>query len=111
MRTTGKLNLSSALKVKILDIGDWNMDTTASVSIPHGLNLTSIRGWSVVIRDDANANYRQEPFITAGVPDSLIVSQVDATNVGITRAASSVFDSVNFDSTSFNRGWITIYYA
>lgn len=91
----------SYLKKTILEIGDWNMDTTSPINVAHGLTLSKIRHISVLIRRDDNAMYTQmqegSGYIT-----------VDATNVGLGRVPSGVFDNANYDLTGFNRGWITI---
>jgi hypothetical protein len=92
----------SGVQVKIIDIGDWNMDTTGNVNINHGLTLANIRSVSITIRRDDDALYF--PIDSDGAGDW----DVDATQVNITRVAASFFDGANFDSTSFNRGWITI---
>jgi len=36
--------------------------------------------------------------------------RTNATEVTIQRETGGVFDSVDFNSTSFNRGWVTIQY-
>jgi hypothetical protein len=91
------------LKEKIVDIDDWNMDSTASVSVAHGLTLSTIRSVNVFVRaDDASTtiDIAQDGYFT-----------VDGTNVNIYRTASGIFDNSSYDSTSYNRGWISIIYA
>jgi len=39
------------------------------------------------------------------------INQVNATQVGLVRAAGGTTDSANYDSTSFNRGWLVIEYV
>lgn len=103
-------HVNNALHTKVLEIGDWNMDATASVNVAHGLSdITKFRVVSIIIQRDASVAL--EPLDYAG---SAGTSQgwfnVGTTNVGLSRLSGGVFDSVNYDSTSFNRGWITITY-
>lgn len=103
-------NRTISLLYKIIDIGDWNMDATTSVSIAHGLTYADIRIVSVQIREDLDTSIYN--IITG---DSLTgevagLASVGSTNVGLFRRAGGQFDGVDFDATSFNRGWITIGY-
>lgn len=97
---------TNALKTKIIDIGDWDMVATSSVNVAHGLTLADIRNVSVVIRHDADTNHypldRDDNTNVAGNWSA------NATNITMNRIAGALFDNTNFDSTSFNRGWITI---
>jgi hypothetical protein len=96
--------------VKIIDIGDWNMDSTAQVIVNHNLTLADIRNVSVLIRRD----------------DDIIAYPLNhddnATNIGgwfyvgsgavfMFRSDPGKFSDTNFNATSFNRGWITITYV
>jgi hypothetical protein len=94
------------LKLAVLDIDDWNMDSTASVDVAHELTLSTIRSIEVTIRDDTGAEIRD--LVRTG-PDGYF--SADATNVTLTRAVGGAFDSASYDSTSYNRGWISIIYA
>ena len=93
----------------VLDIGDWDMDADSTVSVAHGLTYSKIRGiTSVAIRNDADTGVAQ---LQVETPGTLAGSaRYDATNIILTRLAGSAFDSVNYDSTSYNRGWILIQY-
>jgi len=100
---------NSALLKKVVDIGDWNMDSTASVSVAHGLTLAKIRAYDVFIRNDSGelwrtTQYDATTFISA-------YAKADATNIVITRYSPSFFDSTDFNATSYNRGWIIIEYV
>lgn len=100
-------NSAPVVTNKELSIGDWNMDTTADVSIAHGLSLSQIRSVEVVIFNDAateadgldKINYGDEGYI-----------RWDGTNIILRRAAGGHFDSVDYDSTTYNRGYITVWY-
>lgn len=90
----------------ILEIGDWNMDTTGTVNKAHGLTLAKIRGITALIRNDANTTYVD--LASSSSVNTTPLIQVDATNVNLTREFASLFDGTAYDSTSFNRGWIYI---
>ena len=100
--------ISITLHIKIIDIGDWDMDATASVAVAHGLTLAKIRGINVLVRNDADDTYYQ--LDRRDQVDALINS-IDATNVNLTRLASGLYDATTFDATTFNRGWIIVDYV
>lgn len=105
---------TNMLKTKVIDIGDWDMFAgtgTASVSVAHGLTLANIRVVNAMVRSDTDISYFSltPGSITAGPPDGYIAS-VSATHVTLNRLTGGGYDSTSFDSTSFNRGWITITY-
>ena len=98
------------LRTKIIEIGDWNMDTTASVSIPHGLTASKIRSvYAFVIIDTSNLFYPLNMSV-AGSGSLLGWFAWSATEIVLERLAGGFFDSNLFDATSFNRGFITIEY-
>lgn len=105
---------SATIKMKVIEIGDWNMDSTNTVSVAHGLTYANIRDFSVKIRNDAaNATYpldmaRDFTFTGSNPADGFYY--VGSTTVEMARTIGGFFDSVAYDSTSFNRGWITIWY-
>ncbi len=98
------------LKTKIIEIGDWNMDANTNKDVTHGLEKSKIRRTSYIIRDD-NDTYMYAVVYVDGVGTSLLgIAYIDATVIRLTRVLNSTFDSVDFDSTTYNRGWVTIYY-
>ncbi len=106
------LAASAVVKTKIIEIGDWNMDTTGSVSVAHGLVLADIRSISVLIRGDSDTQHINFPVVDQDIGASgQEEMHVDATNVIMVRGTSGFFDNVSYDSTSFNRGWITVNYV
>lgn len=101
----------NGLKVKVIDIGDWNMDSTSMVSIAHGLTFANIRNVSVLIRDDINTNYTSIDFgNVGGTPNPQGQFVATSLNINITRLTSGFYDSTSYDSISYNRGWITIWH-
>ncbi len=95
---------SIGFKRKIVEIGDWNMDSTASVSVAHGLTLSKIRKISVTVVRDDSAVHVPLDYNNSGN------FYADATDIALTRVGSGDFDAAIYDSTSFNRGWIVIEY-
>jgi hypothetical protein len=105
---------ADSLTYKIVNIGDWNMDSTVNVSVAHGLaNFKNIRSVSVILRDDSDAIYYAFPAYS-GLGGAIIqagIGQIDSTNIVLSRQNASDFDSTSFNSTGFNRGFITIGYV
>lgn len=103
---------STSLKCKVIDIGDWNMDSTTQVDVAHGLSdFKKVRSVSAIIRDDTDVLYCD--FATCMAYVSGTISQginFTTTNVRLIRHTGGIFDTTAFDSTSYNRGWITIWY-
>lgn len=100
---------SAGLLCKVIDIGDWDMDATASVAVAHGLTLANIRSVSAIIRKDDDS----DRFIAQGWNASATDFYIGAvnSNVNLARLAGGSFDNTNYDSTGFNRGWIVIWYV
>ena len=99
---------------KTLDIGDWNMDATTTVTVSHGLSATE---WvttsilSVMIIDDATASMdalNQIASVTSGVIQGGY--GIDSSTVNLARLTGGFFDDPGYDSTSFNRGFIVLEY-
>jgi hypothetical protein len=97
----------------VVEIGDWDMDADSSVPVAHGIaDFTKIREITAMIRDDADI--ARTPLNAFSSVSGLIgggVLQAGATTVILDRLTGGGFDSTNFNSTGFNRGWITITYT
>ena len=100
-----------ALSTKIIEIGDWNMNGVVSVDVLHGLtDYKKVRSISVIIRDDNDSNYFDlQRASTTGVMAGGI-NIINATEITVMRQTGGSFDNATYDSTSFDRGWITIQY-
>jgi hypothetical protein len=119
--STGWLEMQTVISsgnsytTKTIDIGDWNMDTSSTVPVAHTLSATewkTIRTIDVIIRNDADTEYRPIDVLNAaatGVSGGGVIS-LDSTNIRLGRYTGGLFDSTDFDSTSYNRGWITFDY-
>jgi hypothetical protein len=102
---------ANSIKTKIVDIGDWNMDTTSSKTVAHGVTANKIRSVSVMIRDDTDG------FWLSLTGNQALGGAWDINNPGgggtlidLSRITSGPFDNASYDSTSYNRGWVVITY-
>lgn len=118
----GNLVFIQTVKTKVISIGSWNMDSTDSVSISHGLTLSKIRTVSSSIVQDGGASHHPFLPMTAGLLmfgggtmawDGTVVTLRRFTDAESTSffGVVSKFDNAGFDDTSINRGWITITYV
>ena len=100
------------LRTKIVNIGDWDMDATSSVTVAHGLTSTDIRTISVMIREDSpGLTVTPLNFDGAGTGDTVAGRfYVAGTNIELTRLTGGAFDTTSYNATSYNRGYITIQY-
>lgn len=106
-----ELNPNRLIK-KVIEIGDWDMDASGNPAVApvHGVDPQKVRSVSVIVRaDTGTATY---PLSSSGAAGELngAVGSVNATTLTLFRLPGGLFDSTNFDSTSYNRGWITIEY-
>lgn len=103
------------LKIAKIDIGDWNMDSTASVSINTNIERDNMVSVHAIIRPDASDSYMPLNVVMGAV--GTICGGVDnettdssAMFVKLSRTTSGHFDSTAYDSTGYNRGFIIIIY-
>jgi hypothetical protein len=99
------------LSVTIIDMGDWDMNTNVTKQVAHGLSDEGdIRSISIIIRNDtASQHYDFLGKATSTGGDG--VNYIDGTNVYLNRVTAGAFDNSSFQNTSYNRGWITIWYV
>ena len=99
-----------------LNIGDWDMDTTQTVDVSHGLGDEElIRMVDVMIRDDGSSyTYPLDgKGIISGEYDTNVqggVGSITPNYIRLVRITNGFFDDTSFNSTSYNRGWVTIWY-
>src|SRR5690606_22886004 len=93
----------------VVNIGDWNIDSDISKAVAHGLpDYKKIRSISITIRDDSDTTYVQDNGYYAAQSRPLFVISTDATN--ITLSGTIALQTTDFDSTGYNRGFLTITY-
>lgn len=104
---------------KVIEIGDWNMDSTGSKTVAHNIDSTKILSVTAVIRNDSGSTLPLEQLFSPVNPPGanqwetwfpVTTTGWNTTNIVLTRMDGSVFDGTNYDSTSYNRGWVTIFY-
>ncbi len=101
------------LLVKVIEIGDWDMNANLSPAVRpvHGITLSKIRSVTAMIRNDAGTAH----YVLDGVandPGAAPLGGVQniTTNILLIRTAGGQFDDVDFDSIPYNRGWVMIMY-
>ena len=84
------------------------MVSTTNLIKAHGLTYAKIIDVWAIIRSDAD-NVRHK-FVQSNSAASANRSRIDwtPTNIELFRETDGDFDTVDFDSTSYNRGWIFI---
>lgn len=113
--TTDGINETGAdegiLKTKILQIGDWDMDSNAWIEVPHGLTYSKIRSVTALIRNDNGSSFYDLSRVNPAVGTTSDGIRIDSINIHLQRIAGGAFDSTDFDTPSgYNRGWIVIGY-
>ena len=104
------------LRRKTVEMGDWNMDSTGFLKVSHGLNYSDTwkgtRSTGFTIRDDADSVYygSKNSDNDAMLSLDLAVSGITSKKVVMIRRTGGSFDSSDFDSTNYNRGWVTVWY-
>lgn len=101
------------IKTKVIEIGDWNMDTNPFVDIPNPVDLEKIRSIDVIIRHDISGGGLTYPLTRIfDNTDPTVQGSVGfmEADIRLYRIDGGFFDSTSFDSTPWNRGWITITY-
>lgn len=100
------------LKTKEIPLGDWDMDATNNSGlIPHGIgDHHKIRTVLVSIRGDSEFN--PVTFISSSDPSSEgYIEFASQEFIRVWRKTGGMYDSVLYNQTSYNRGYITISYV
>lgn len=102
---------SIVVKVKTVQIGDWDMDTDATITVAHGLSDFFPVAASGGIINDTGGTFRIIGNYTAAnatAPTDLGIDKIDATEITLKRG--SAMDNTSYDQTSYNRGYVVIWY-
>ena len=104
------------IKIKILSIGDWNMDSTGQVTVAHGVTSSKIVSISgLIISDDGASRSVIGTSISVGGAGQTDVyfefPAINATNVVVNRHTAGRFDNTSYNDISYNRGFITVIYT
>lgn len=103
------------LKHDVIDIGDWNMDSTASVTVDISpATFSTLVSLTVIIVSDVNAiggiTFKYDLLTDAGSGTYWRLEDSSPSNLGLSRHTGGLFDSTSFDATSYNRGNIHVWY-
>lgn len=97
------MELMGGVKTKIIEIGAWDMQGTASISVAHGItDFLKIREVSVMIINDSVSTLAPIIFNNSGS------YQFGGTTIDLNRAGGGSFDNTGFNDASMNRGYIVI---
>jgi len=107
-----ELNNNRFMKYAVVNIGDWDMDADQFKIVTHGIaDYKKIRTVEAIIRDDSDVSYNN---INVGSPTGIAgggVNTITSTSVYLGRVTGGIFDAATYDSTSYNRGYVTIGYV
>ena len=100
----------------IIEIGNWDMDATASLAIDHNLDPSKIIFSIVTVRKDSTIQSGNTRYplnfvwsIGGAVQGWWTVSGTDPTKISMDRLASGYYDTDEFNEVGgYNRGWIFI---
>jgi len=109
-----------ALAHKVVEIGFWDMNTTANVLVPHGLgaNWKNIRSVTGIVRDDGDVRYAVIGTSNTGTEMDVFFKHnnggthgINSTGIRLQREAiGQMGANAIWSGTSINRGWLTIWY-
>jgi len=102
------------LACKRLEIGAWNMDSTVSVLVAHGLGAAwdKIRMIQFIIFDDANTTMYPCTLRSGCTPTEMevYIGAYNSVNIQLARKNTTFFDNAGFDDAVMNRGYILLWY-
>lgn len=106
-----------AVRRKVINIGVWDMDATASITIEPaitGLDETTVRSFHAFIVNDAGTaiyNLCHGNSVTS-LPGNILagVNMSGDFIFTLSRAAASLYDSTSFNDGAMNRGYIIVEY-
>lgn len=98
------------LKHIVVNIGVWNMDSTLSVNVATGVDVTKIRGVDIIIQDDSGNLLTSLFYDGNGTGTQYYTLNGVTDNIYIQRPNSGYYDSASYSSGAINRGWIYITY-
>ena len=111
--TTDNGPYNITVKHKVFSLGSWNMDavTPGCVCISTGISPTDILWCDVSIICDGN--HSVAPLYYYDEVDTEVAGRWEARSTDsiiVSRYGGGKFDSTRYNSTGFNRGWLTVHY-
>jgi hypothetical protein len=103
------------LRREIINIGNWDMDATTTVTVNHPFpDNSTFRSVTAFIVDDADSSvYPLDSYCTTFNDGRMNggIKQVTDAVIELSRTPSGDFDSTAFNDGTINRGWIIIEYT
>lgn len=100
-----------SLQRKILELGPWNMDTTNSIAVSHGIsnfqNIRAVSGWLI---NDGLTILAPIPYVSDVSADILSISGITSTTITVRRVVGGQFDNATYDDAVMNRGYLVVDY-
>jgi hypothetical protein len=102
-------------RAAIFNIGDWNMDTTSELTVATGISEDKILAAKAMIRPDSPVTGVNYPLDSTGVAGGTVTMQGgveywNSSGVVLNRLTGGFFDGTTFDATSYNRGYVIVWY-
>ena len=112
-----RISGGNLIKYIVVEIGEWDMDATASVTVSYkqavaDINYKRVLGVMVQIFKDGSTESYFPDFVDGGMTSVYVDNSTK--NVTLTRKASGFFDNTSYDETSStspvleSRGRITL---
>jgi len=100
---------SNEIKMKVIEIGAWNMYVDESKLVTHGLNSSKIRAFQACIIPDVGTPLKNIDYAGSGTTVSGFMVVHDS-NVLLQRMTDGYFYNTDYDDPTMNRGYVTIWY-
>ncbi len=100
------------LKTKIIEIGAWDMDATASLNVAHGIgDRTKIYSVFATINSDGGARYNLHSVDSSAGASNGGVAEITDANIQLVRTDLGFYDTGGFNDTGASRGQLLITYS
>ena len=98
------------VRVIIVDIGPWNMDTTDLLYPLHGVAKDKILSIVGFIRTDDNTSRFTISFQPLAAVQDVQISHWNDTQIVLARKTGGLFDTPAFSSVLISRGRLTVFF-
>ncbi len=103
--------LTGRLQQKLIEIGSWNMQSTSSVDVDHGLDYLGIRGLFVAIQSDSPGQWSSLTRQTFSSVDSLNTGYwIRSVNIRLFRPTTGLFVQDAYNDPAAQRGYLTVFF-
>jgi len=99
----------------IISIGDWNMNTTPELTVATGISEDKMLAVKAMVRPDLPTTGVIYPLDGTGNSAGTVTMQGgveywNSSGVTLNRLTGGFFDGTTFEDTSYNRGYIIVWY-